>query len=76
MPRFKYGFTAYEGIGGWERDGELIIEKSRLIIILFEAKYRDESLALIDEIINSYTTKFNQDAVLRIMYPADVGFLK
>lgn len=76
VPRFKSGFTVIEGIGGWDRNGNLIIEKSRKLILLFESEYLDESLLLIDEIISAYTTQFNQDAVMRIMYEAQVDFLK
>lgn len=76
VPRFKYGFTVIEGIGGWERDGELIVEKSRKLILLVEAKYLEESKTSINEIISAYTTQFNQDAVMQIMYEAKVDFLK
>lgn len=28
VPGFEDGFTVIEGIGGWGRDGDLIVEKS------------------------------------------------
>lgn len=74
VPRFQYGFSMFEGIGGWDRNGELILEKSRKLIFVFDPLYKGEAITYINEIIDTYKEQFNQDSVMQVIYRIQVDF--
>lgn len=72
-PRFRQGFTVVDASGSWTfESGKTEIENSKIVIIVYKG---DEVMAQnIDAILHEYKTRFSQEAVLKILIPASVGF--
>lgn len=65
-PRFPDGLTVMTGMGQWqEEDGDIIQERSQLVILLYPSEFAAESGALIEEIRAAYEQDFQQESVLR-----------
>lgn len=69
-PRFPAGFTVVAADGQFRNDaGEIVREKSFVLIILYPFKTRSSSRRKIDEIRRAYTKAFQQQSVLRVDFP-------
>lgn len=65
-PRFPDGLTVLEGAGQWqEADGDIIEERSRIVVLLYPREASTESNAEIEEIRAAYERSFKQESVLR-----------
>jgi hypothetical protein len=64
--RFPDGLTVMTGSGRWrESDGDIVQERSMLVILLYPREYAAESSAKIEEIRTAYEQAFDQESVLR-----------
>jgi hypothetical protein len=69
-PRFPAGFTVLAGDGQFRGDsGEIVREKSFVLIILYPSKTRRASRRKIEEIRRIYTKAFQQQSVMRVDFP-------
>jgi hypothetical protein len=76
-PRFPAGFTVIEALGQYQGDDkEIVKEKSRVLILLYEKKDRKLINAKIEEIRAAYKKAFQQESVMRldIRQTVDVSF--
>ena len=75
-PRFPAGLTVLTGLGQWQNEtGEVIQERSQVLIILYPLETAQESSVLLEEIRDVYETQFNQESVLRVdIAPACTSF--
>ena len=65
-PRFPDGLTVLDGAGQWqEADGDIIEERSRVVVLLYPRTAQAESHAEIEAIRAAYEQRFGQEAVLR-----------
>ena len=65
-PRFPEGLTVLSGNGQWqEEDGDIVEERSKIVILLYPREAADESNAEIEQIRAAYETRFQQESVLR-----------
>jgi hypothetical protein len=65
-PRFPEGLTVLSGNGQWqEEDGDIVEERSKIVILLYPRVAVDESNAEIEQIRAAYETRFQQESVLR-----------
>lgn len=72
-PRFPAGFTVLAGDGQFRNDaGEIVREKSFVLVILYPVKTRRSSRRKIEEIRKAYLKAFEQQSVLRIDFPQTV----
>lgn len=72
-PRFPEGLTVSSASGQWRGvDGKIIKEQSYVLTIIHPAtEIRENS---INEVINIYKNKFQQEAVLRVRNVACISF--
>ena len=69
-PRFPAGLTVVTGLGQYQNEsGEVVQERSEVLILLYPEADARESSALLEEIRDAYETQFEQNSVLR-GYPA------
>ena len=75
-PRFPAGLTVLTGLGQWQQEsGEVIQERSEVLVILYPLETARESSVLLEEIRDVYETQFNQESVLRVdVAPACTSF--
>lgn len=72
-PRFKKGLTVLDTQGQYlSNNGELVKEKSRVVILIYEMN--PETNRAIDEIIDEYKRRFEQESVMRITNEVKVSF--
>jgi hypothetical protein len=72
-PRFPEGLTVLEAAGQWqEADGDIIEERSKVVLLLYPQATQEESHAEIEAIRAAYEQQFGQDAVLRADEPRPV----
>ena len=72
-PRFPEGLTVLEAAGQWqEADGDIIEERSKVVLLLYPQEAREESHAEIEAIRAAYERRFGQEAVLRADEPRPV----
>ncbi len=65
-PRFPDGLTVLSGNGQWqEDDGDIIQERSKIVVLLYPRVALDESNEEIEAIRTAYETQFQQQSVLR-----------
>jgi hypothetical protein len=65
-PRFPDGLTVLEGAGQWqEEDGDIVEERSKVLVLLYPREASAESNAEIEEIRAAYERTFTQESVLR-----------
>lgn len=66
-PRFPDGFTIVDGMGQFRgKDGVIVREASKVIVIMYSKKNRRQSDAKIEEIRAEYRKRFSQESVLRV----------
>lgn len=71
--RFPDGLTVFSGTGQFkDYNGTIVREKSQLLILLYP--FNTESNGKIEEIRNSYKSKFQQQSVLRVDENSCVSF--
>ena len=64
--RFPEGLTVLSGNGQWQgEDGEIVEERSKIVILLYPREAVDESNAEIEQIRAAYEAQFQQESVLR-----------
>ncbi|HLO52545.1 MAG TPA: DUF3574 domain-containing protein [Kamptonema sp.] len=75
-PRFPKGLTVISANGQYlESSGNLARETSKVIYILYEnSPNSQEQAKAIDEIIDEYKKRFNQESVLRVTIPIRARF--
>lgn len=74
VPRFPDGFTVVSSIGHFRgKDGKIIREPSRVLIILYDRDSKKVSRAKIDQIRSAYVRQFSQESVLRMDLPKSVN---
>jgi hypothetical protein len=64
-PRFPDGLTVLTGLGQWLSSGNVIQERSNVLIILYPLSTYQESSTKLEEIRDAYEDQFNQSSVLR-----------
>ncbi|MDQ3692453.1 MAG: DUF3574 domain-containing protein [Chloroflexota bacterium] len=65
-PRFPDGLTVLSGNGQWqEEDGDIIQERSKLVLLLYPREAADESNKEIEAIRAAYEHQFQQQSVPR-----------
>src|SRR5215216_6139779 len=65
-PRFPEGLTVLEAAGQWqEADGDIVEERSKVVLLLYPPTAQEESHAEIEAIRAAYERRFGQEAVLR-----------
>jgi hypothetical protein len=66
-PRFPDGFTVLNGDGQFRgKDGAIVREESKVLILFYERKDRKPVGSRIEEIRGEYKKRFNQESVLRL----------
>lgn len=72
-PRFPDGLTVLRAEGQWRgTDGKVVKEPSRVIVLNHAGDPRSEQAVV--EIANAYKARFEQEAVLRVRWPACMKF--
>jgi len=72
-PRFPEGLTAWSAAGQWRNpSGELQKEDSYVLHVVHEDAGKYE--AAVHEIVDSYKTRFRQEAVLRVRTATCISF--
>jgi len=72
-PRFPRGFTAWEATGQWKAKSGVVDRESTHVLQIARADTPQSDTA-IAEIISSYKTQFQQEAVLRVRSIACTSF--
>jgi hypothetical protein len=66
-PKFPDGFTVLDGYGQWKnKEGKIVKEKSKVLIVLYPKNSFAEADKKIDEIRVAYNKAFHQQSVLRM----------
>ena len=66
-PRFPDGLTVLDADGQWRgKDGSIVREESKVIVLLYPRKQRKAMNTKIEEIRSEYKKRFAQEAVMRI----------
>ncbi|MEO5859284.1 MAG: DUF3574 domain-containing protein [Pyrinomonadaceae bacterium] len=66
-PRFPEGLTVMDADGQWRgKDGAIVHEKSKMIILLYPRNQRKTMNVRIEQIRAEYKRRFDQEAVMRI----------
>ena len=72
-PRFPDGFTVLDGSGQYKnKEGQLIRENSRIILILHPAE--EPANSKLEEIREAYKKQFDQESVLRVTTVSKTSF--
>lgn len=72
-PLFKDGLTEFDAGGQYlAMNGELIHEGTKVIMLLHDGS--DAASANIDTLRSEYKTRFEQESVLRVDFPACISF--
>lgn len=72
-PRFREGLTVLDGSGQFLNSaGILIREKSKIVILIYESSAEKEGA--VNEIIETYKRRFQQESVLRTTTEVKVSF--
>jgi len=73
-PRFPDGFTILNATGQYrEKTGIIDKEKTEVLLFFYPVNKRSISRRKINEIRRAYVTRFRQESVLRLDYPAAVN---
>ncbi len=72
-PQFPEGLTIWDAKGQWKgKSGSVGKEKTKVLLLIhLDSRKADEA---IQEIINAYKKRFNQESVMKVRTPADVSF--
>ena len=76
-PRFPDGLTVVDVAGQFRMSsGEIVHEKSRMLILLYKKRDRQKFGASIETIRKAYCQKFDQESVMRVdlKQPVEVSF--
>ena len=73
-PRFPDGLTVLSGNGQWKEGGQVVRERSKLVIILYPMDGAADSSKKIEEIRSAYEKTFQQESVLRTDSTEQVSF--
>ncbi|UFN51289.1 DUF3574 domain-containing protein [Roseomonas sp. OT10] len=74
-PRFPDGLTVLDAAGQWRgADGGVLRERSRLLVIALPGADAAQAAARLAPLAEAYRTRFRQEAVLRVVRPACLGF--
>lgn len=73
-PRFPDGLTVLSGNGQWKESGQVIRERSKLVIILYPVDGAADSSKKIEEVRSAYEKAFQQESVLRTDSTEQVSF--
>jgi hypothetical protein len=66
-PRFPDGFTVIDGLGQFKgKDGRIVREPSKILIILYPKGDKRTAGVRIDEIRTEYKKRFRQESVMRM----------
>lgn len=72
-PRFPAGLTVLEARGQWqEASGEILREPTRVVVIVHPPDAASDRA--LEEIRDEYRHRFQQEAVLRVDTPVQMGF--
>lgn len=73
-PRFPKGFTVLEGFGQYQNEnGNLVKEKSRVLILFYPKKEKRGNNEKIEQIRAAYKKAFQQESVLRLDFRQSVN---
>jgi Protein of unknown function (DUF3574) len=72
-PRFREGITVIDAYGQWLDSSQILVRERTKVVILIYPESPDRDRA-IQEIIDSYKRKFQQESVLRVTAPVRVAF--
>ena len=73
-PRFPDGLTVLDGNGQWRgAEGQILREESKILIILTPID-DEQSRDLIEQVVNEYKTRFEQESVLKTVDKTCVAF--
>ena len=74
-PRFPDGLTVIDAAGQWRgAEGRVLRERSKLLVIALPGADAAEAAARLEPLADAYRTRFGQEAVLRSIRPACLGF--
>jgi len=72
-PKFPDGFTVIESYGQYkDKSGQIVKEKSRVLILLYPKKLLKDNDPKIEEIRAAYKKTFKQESVLRLDFSQTV----
>lgn len=72
-PRFPKGLSVWPAAGQWQSNaGPIVRESSYVLNIVHGASALDQQA--MQEIVDSYKKRFQQEAVMRVLGPVCVGF--
>jgi hypothetical protein len=72
-PRFSRGLTSWAASGQWRNSSGMVQKESSYVLLVVHPDARDADAA-IREVIDSYKTQFQQEAVLRVRSNACISF--
>ncbi|MCA0892618.1 DUF3574 domain-containing protein [Microbulbifer agarilyticus] len=72
-PRFPNGFTVLSGRGQWRgSSGEIVRERSKVLLLVHRETAKSDTA--INELVDIYKRRFQQESVLRVRSPVCVSF--
>ena len=72
-PRFPQGLSAWRASGQWKSDAGPLVRESSYVLNIVRPDSAVTDAAL-HELVNTYKTKFHQEAVLRVQSAACISF--
>jgi hypothetical protein len=72
-PRFSRGLTSWAASGQWRNSAGRVQKESSYVLLVVHPDARDADAA-IREVIDTYKTRFRQEAVLRVRSNACISF--
>jgi hypothetical protein len=73
-PRFPDGLTVYDAKGQWRAPGRVAISRQRSKVVMIAMPPGADNDMRLQQIIDSYKTRFRQQSVGLIVHPACVSF--
>jgi hypothetical protein len=73
-PRFPDGLTVYDAKGQWRAPSRAAITRQRSKVVMIAMPPAADNTTRLQQIIESYKTRFRQQSVGLIMHPACVSF--
>jgi len=72
-PRFPQGLSVWRASGQWKSDAGPVVRESSYVLNIVHPDNAATEAAL-NEVVNTYKTKFHQEAVLRVQSAACISF--
>ncbi len=72
-PRFPDGLTVWDAEGQWQEEDGSITQEGTFVLEILHPKSKADDKKL-EAIIEDYKQRFEQQSVLRVTHPANVGF--